>query len=180
VRPLLRTHERARARLSVSPPTMCLGGLRRLARCLSDSQPAEAAVDPECRGVDPLFDVFGERRWLPEHRTAELARLPEPRRPQRTNDSIPSIFGGEIGTETRRSIIRDADGQALAYPISRAGQALGCTLAHPRRGPADRRHHRQAIDAASTQHRLSLRRSLRLHRPSPIGTIPWAVPLNDG
>jgi hypothetical protein len=55
---------------------MCLGGLRRLARCLSDSQPAEAAVDPECRGVDPLFDVFGERRWLPEHRTAELASPP--------------------------------------------------------------------------------------------------------
>ena len=45
VRTPLRTHERAR--LSVSPPTMCLGSLRRLARCLSDSQPAEAVVDPE-------------------------------------------------------------------------------------------------------------------------------------
>ena len=46
--------------------------------------------------------------------------------PQRTNGSIPSIFGGEIGTGMRRVIIRDADGQAFAYAYfeSRAGARL--------------------------------------------------------
>ena len=35
------------------------------------------------------------------------------------------------------------------------------TLLHPRRGPAHRRQHRQAIDAASTRHRLFAEKFIR-------------------
>jgi hypothetical protein len=47
-------------------------------------------------------------------------------------------------------IVRDANGHALAYVYfeDEPGQPIGCALAQPRRGAADRGEHRQAAGAA--------------------------------
>jgi hypothetical protein len=59
-----------------------------------------------------------------------------------------------------------------------AGTTISSQAAHPRRGAARRRQHRQAIDAASTQHRLSLRRSLRMRPSKDSVSIPsYRLPL---
>ena len=72
----------------------------------------------------PSIAINATQRAIKARIPSCMARPPEPRRPQRTNRSIPSIFGGEIGTGMRR------DPQNL------------------RRGPAHRRQHRQAAGFA--------------------------------
>ena len=72
----------------------------------------------------PSIAINATQRAIKARIPSCMARPPEPRRPQRTNGSIPSIFGGEIGTGMRR-----------------VPQNL-------RRGPAHRRQHRQAAGFA--------------------------------
>ena len=50
----------------------------------------------------PSIAINAAQRAIRARFTPCMARPPEPRRPQRTDSSIPSIFGGEIGTGMRR------------------------------------------------------------------------------
>jgi hypothetical protein len=59
--------------------------------------------------------------------------------------------GADSKLDRRCFVVRDANGQALR---GGAGAALGGAPPHPRRGAADRRQRRQAVEAASTRHRL--------------------------
>ena len=50
----------------------------------------------------PSIAINATQRAIWARITPCMARPPEPRRPQRTNGPIPSVFGGEIGTGMRR------------------------------------------------------------------------------
>ena len=82
-----------------------------------------------------------------------------------------------------RFIVRDADGQALACVYFEEGWGRR-SAAHLLTRDEARRiagQHCQALDAASTQHRLSLRRSLRMRSSKDSVSIPLyrLLPLSD-